>query len=184
MSDGTQWIDLGPIQGPIGPPGPTGPQGATGTVGADGPQGEQGEQGVQGPVGPQGDPGPEGPRGPQGAPGDPYGNPVLAIGSIVHWRPARNTYDRHAICKPAVVCGVWDEAHNLLSLHVLGSAGPTMFFDEVPTGWEPGQWHYLTDCPYSFILRRPDGVSVYQAGYRSHVTFPATRSLILGGIPT
>src|SRR5262245_4953856 len=182
VSDGNMWIDCGPFQGPVGPQGPLGPVGPQGPVGADGPTGPMGPAGPQGATGATGPVGPEGPRGPQGVPGDPYGSPVLAIGSIVHWRPAENTFDRQGICKPAVVLGVWDEYHNLLSLHVLGSQGPTMLFDEVPTGWLPGQWHYIIDCPYSFTLRRADGLTTYSSnGYRDHITFPPTQPLVLGG---
>jgi hypothetical protein len=121
------------LQGPIGPPG------AAGAVGPTGPPGPQGATG---------------PRGPQGAPGDPYGNPILAIGSIIHWRPAENTYDRYGLCKPAVVLGVWNETYNLLNLHVLGTfGGPTPLVDQVPTGSGPGQWHFLSDCPYGMTIK-------------------------------
>ena len=71
--DGTQWINAGPIQGPIGPAGPVGPegppgpQGIQGPAGADsvvpGPPGSTGPAGGTGPQGPQGDPGPQGPAG-------------------------------------------------------------------------------------------------------------------------
>jgi Collagen triple helix repeat (20 copies) len=97
--NGTTWIDIGPIQGPVGPagptgaqgaPGPTGPQGPIGNTGATGPQGPQGiqgpkgdqgatgatgatgaqgVQGVAGPTGPQGPIGNTGPAGPQGIQG-------------------------------------------------------------------------------------------------------------------
>lgn len=173
-SDGSVWFDCGPIQGPIGPVGPQGPLGATGPTGPQGAQGVPGPQGQQGPTGPQGDPGAEGPRGPQGLPGDPYGSPILAIGSIVHWRPHHTTYDRQGLCKPAVVCGVWDEYHNLLSLHVLGSQGPTLLLDEVPTGSGPGRWHYIPDCPYGFMIRQPDQTPAVRSERRNgyHQTFP------------
>ena len=51
---GTEWVDVGPIQGPkgdtgaTGPKGDTGPQGSAGTTGAAGPQGPQGPQGPAG----------------------------------------------------------------------------------------------------------------------------------------
>jgi|SRR5580765_456559 len=182
-SDGHIWTDCGPFVGPTGPTGPQGPQGAQGVPGPMGPQGQTGPVGPQGAQGPQGVPGPVGPEGPRGLPGDPYGTPILAIGSMVHWRPQPTTHDRYGLCKPAVCCGIWDEAHNLLSLHVLGSAGPTMFYDEVPTGLGPGQWHYIVDCTYDFTLRRPDGSAAQSRnGYRDHATFPPTQPLILGGI--
>jgi hypothetical protein len=98
--DGTQWNNLGPIQGPPGetgaqgpqgnpgatgatgpagpqglqglpgPTGPTGPQGVKGDTGLTGPQGTQGIQGIPGTPGATGPTGPEGPTGPQGVPGD------------------------------------------------------------------------------------------------------------------
>lgn len=75
--DGSQWVSLGPIQGPkgdTGPQGPQGPEGPQGETGPQGPQGEKGDQGDQGPQGPegeQGDIGPQGPEGPAGPQGDP-----------------------------------------------------------------------------------------------------------------
>jgi len=60
-----QYINAGPIQGPVGPQGPPGVQGP------EGPQGPQGLQGTQGPAGADSTvPGPEGPQGPQGIKGD------------------------------------------------------------------------------------------------------------------
>jgi hypothetical protein len=152
--NGSAWIDSGLVRGPAGPNGPQGPAGAQGPSGPQGPQGQPGAQGAvgpQGPAGAQGPPGVQGPRGPQGPPGDPFGTPVLAIGAIVHWRPAHATYDRYGFCKPAVVLFVPNEPNNLLSLHVLGSLGGVdPFMDQVPTGSEAGQWHFIGDCPYSF----------------------------------
>lgn len=52
---GTEWVDVGSIQGP------TGPQGLQGDVG---PQGFQGDTGPEGPTGPTGALGPTGPTGP------------------------------------------------------------------------------------------------------------------------
>jgi hypothetical protein len=152
--NGTTWVDVGLMRGPAGPTGPEGAmgpagvQGPQGIPGPGGPQGAQGETGLTGPMGPQG------PRGPQGSPGDPYGAPLLAIGAIVHWRPARNTYDRYGFCKPAVVLWVADEYNNILALHVLGTqGGPEAFLhDRVPTGHNAGQWHFIVDCPYSFSV--------------------------------
>jgi len=152
-STGTAWLDLGPIQGPQGSQGAQGPPGVQGPTGAPGPQGTPGATGAVGPTGPPGPQGATGPRGPQGAPGDPYGNPILAIGSIVHWRPHEVTYDRYGLCKPAVVLGVWNQTYNLLNLHVLGTVGgPTPLVDQVPTGSGPGQWHFLSDCPYGMTF--------------------------------
>jgi Collagen triple helix repeat (20 copies) len=70
--NGTTWIDIGLIQGPVGPTGaagPTGPQGpagAQGNIGATGAQGPAGATGAQGPTGATGN---TGPAGPQGNPG-------------------------------------------------------------------------------------------------------------------
>lgn len=81
---GTNWENLGNIQGPAGPTGaagaqgPQGIQGPVGPIGPAGPQGEQGPEGPQGqigPVGPQGEIGPEGQKGDQGDPG-PALNPM------------------------------------------------------------------------------------------------------------
>lgn len=51
---GSDWQDVGNIQGPPGPAGPQGPTGARGPAGADG---ETGPAGARGPAGPQGPPG-------------------------------------------------------------------------------------------------------------------------------
>lgn len=53
----TQWIDIGPLQGPQGPQGEQGVQGVQGEQGIQGPQGEQGIQGLQGNKGDKGDQG-------------------------------------------------------------------------------------------------------------------------------
>lgn len=75
--DGTEWDNLGPLEGPPGPQGPAGPQGATGTPGATGPAGPAGPTGPAGPQGLEGDPGPTGPTGSPGATGPqgPQGDP-------------------------------------------------------------------------------------------------------------
>jgi len=73
--NGTQWEDVGTIQGPQGPAGPQGPQGQqgvqgpTGATGATGAMGPQGPQGSAGPQGPTGATGPQGPQGEQGEQG-------------------------------------------------------------------------------------------------------------------
>ena len=145
------WADLGPIQGPAGPTGPEGPMGpagAQGPQGIPGPVGPQGAQGVPGPAGPMG---PQGPQGPQGPPGNPYGSPLLAVGAVVHWRPERSTHDRYGFCKPAIVLWVPDEYNNILALNVLGTQGSPQPFlqDRVPTGYDAGEWHFISNCPYS-----------------------------------
>jgi hypothetical protein len=71
---GTEWINVGSIQGPTGPAGPegaTGPTGADSTVeGPTGPTGPVGEEGPTGPTGATGPTGPsDGPTGPTGATG-------------------------------------------------------------------------------------------------------------------
>ena len=74
--DGTQWNNVGKIQGPQGEQGPQGPKGDPGETGPQGPQGEtgptgpQGEPGETGPQGPKGDPGETGPQGPEGPQGE------------------------------------------------------------------------------------------------------------------
>lgn len=76
--DGSNWNNVGAIQGPQGEQGAQGeqgiqgPQGIQGEQGIAGPQGEtgpQGEQGLQGIPGPQGEQGVAGPQGPQGEAG-------------------------------------------------------------------------------------------------------------------
>lgn len=53
IADGSQWFNVGIVEGVVGP---TGPQGAQGPQGPQGPQGQQGEQGPIGPTGPAGSP--------------------------------------------------------------------------------------------------------------------------------
>jgi len=107
---------------------------------------------------------------------------VLAIGAIVHWRPHLTTNDRYAPCKPAVVLGVWDEAHNLLSIEVLGHGqGTAPLFDKVTTGNLPGQWHYISDCAFSFMIGATDTPSGAVQSTNGHVTFPELRTLVSGG---
>ena len=76
--NGTDWDDVGQIQGPPGPAGPTGPQGptgatgatgATGPIGPTGPAGANGSNGAQGIQGIQGVPGATGATGATGAAG-------------------------------------------------------------------------------------------------------------------
>jgi len=76
--NGTSWVSVGQIQGPVGPQGPigltgatgsTGPQGAAGSQGPAGPIGPQGPQGATGPAGSIGQQGPQGPMGSIGATG-------------------------------------------------------------------------------------------------------------------
>jgi Collagen triple helix repeat (20 copies) len=66
---GTEWSNVGPIQGPTGPAGATGSQGPPGATGTQGPQGIQGPQGPQGAIGPPGTTGVQGPPGAQGTQG-------------------------------------------------------------------------------------------------------------------
>jgi hypothetical protein len=67
--DGSQWDNVGPIQGPAGPQGEQGLQGVQGVQGLQGEVGPQGPIGLTGPAGPQGEVGLAGPQGPQGATG-------------------------------------------------------------------------------------------------------------------
>lgn len=152
-SNGSAWIDTGLVRGPAGPSGPIGPQGSPGPQGPAGVAGAAGAQGPAGPTGPPGPVGPQGPQGPQGAPGDPFGTPVLAVGSMIHWRPPPAVYDRYGLCKPAVVLYVADQLNNLVNCVVLGTHGsPVIFFDKVPEGTGDGQWHYISACPYADVL--------------------------------
>lgn len=57
---GSEWVNVGPVQGPEGPQGPAGPQGPQGPAGADGAAGPQGPEGPQGPAGPAGADGADG----------------------------------------------------------------------------------------------------------------------------
>lgn len=66
---GTEWVNVGTIQGPIGPTGAVGAAGPTGPTGQPGPTGGQGTQGATGPTGAQGIQGLTGPTGLQGADG-------------------------------------------------------------------------------------------------------------------
>lgn len=79
-----QWVNIGPVEGPVGPVGPQGPQGAQGVQGAKGDTGAQGPAGAKGDTGndgPQGIAGPQGPIGPQGDQG-PAGEPAVLVGSF------------------------------------------------------------------------------------------------------
>lgn len=78
--DGAAWVDVGPIQGPIGPTGPTGATGATGPTGPMGPQGIPGAAGANGAAGPIG---PTGPMGPAGPPGSGGGSGVAGEWSVL-----------------------------------------------------------------------------------------------------
>ena len=67
--NGSNWQNVGSIQGPAGATGATGPQGTAGLTGATGPQGPQGPAGLTGATGatgPQGPAGLNGVTGPQG----------------------------------------------------------------------------------------------------------------------
>lgn len=70
VSEGSNWITVGPIRGPEGPAGPKGDDGNTGATGSTGDIGPQGIQGDPGPEGPQGDQGIQGQTGPQGDVGE------------------------------------------------------------------------------------------------------------------
>jgi hypothetical protein len=148
-SNGSQWLDLGLFrgatgaQGPIGPTGPQGPTGAQGTPGTPGATGSQGPPGIAGPQGPQGIQGPPGINGLNG--------PTLAIGTVVHWRPNPNTYDRYGLCKPAIILRVLDPTNLLIDAVVLGTTdGPIHLVDQVPhSTTASGNWHYQPECPFS-----------------------------------
>ena len=67
--NGTEFVDVGKVQGPQGPAGEAGPAGEKGEKGDQGEVGPQGEQGIQGPAGETGPQGPAGEAGPAGADG-------------------------------------------------------------------------------------------------------------------
>ena len=67
----SQWVDIGPLEGPRGPQGPHGPQGPQGIEGPQGVQGLQGPKGEEGPIGATGMQGPAGTQGPMGPIGPP-----------------------------------------------------------------------------------------------------------------
>jgi hypothetical protein len=71
--DGTQWVNVGNIQGPQGIAGATGPQGPTGAAGA------QGIQGLTGPTGPTGATGPAGEGGELGSYGTFYSTATQSL---------------------------------------------------------------------------------------------------------
>jgi hypothetical protein len=178
VSNGARWDDWGQFQGPQGIQGPVGPQGIPGQPGPPGAQGAAGPTGPQGISGTNGVPGPQGPAGPQGPPGDPFGQPVLAIGAMVHWRPFEMTYQRYGLCKPAVILGIWDEIQNTLSLHVLGTfGGPVPLVDHVENGLGSGHWHYIADCPYSPLMDQSRPFVAQSQRSNGHAVLVAPRTL-------
>src|SRR5262249_14235118 len=93
--------------------------------------------------------------------------------------PFRMTKNLYGLCKPAIVLGVWDEFHNLLSLHVIGTlGGPAELIDQCYTGHGDGQWHYISDCPYSFTFREPDKM-VATATSNGTAVFPALATQVI-----
>jgi hypothetical protein len=73
---------------------------------------------------------------------------------IVHWRPTRNTYDRYGLCKPAVCTEVFDAVADIINMIVLGTSGsPVLLYDQVIHGIDDGEWHFISDCPYSQSAR-------------------------------
>ena len=85
--NGSEWVNVGRIQGPFGPIGPQGPigaQGLQGPIGDTGPQGFRGSdglRGVKGDVGPRGTTGPQGAQGAQGPAGT-NGTSVVILGTF------------------------------------------------------------------------------------------------------
>lgn len=154
-SSGTAWVDTGLLRGPQGVQGPAGPVGAAGPQGQQGVPGPVGAQGPQGNPGPQGPQGPQGPIGPQGPAGNPAGQPLLAIGAIVHWRPQNSVFDRYGLCKPAVVVEIINQPLTVLNIAVITpqlNQGPVMLYDQVVEGYTEGFWHFISACPYSQSL--------------------------------
>ncbi len=71
ISDASQWIVIGQLQGPQGDTGVSGAEGPTGPHGPDGADGPRGPTGAEGPEGVEGIEGPRGQQGVQGQPGHP-----------------------------------------------------------------------------------------------------------------
>ena len=128
----SDWVDVGPLEGPQGA---TGPIGDTGEIGPTGPTGAQGEAGgPTGPTGAQGPTGQQGIRGIQGIQGElgPTG-PTGPVGFI--WR------------------GAWADNQNYLARSVVTYDGRTWFtntFENVSgVGFFPGaagsNWSLLAD---------------------------------------
>jgi len=69
---------------------------------------------------------------------------------------------------------------------VLGyGAGPVPLIDRCLTGHAEGQWHFIVDCPYSFMMNQSTPyteVAPLLARTNGHVTFPATTTLVTGGV--
>ena len=159
--NGTVWVDIGPIQGPVGATGPPGTPGPTGPPGADstvpGPTGAQGPQGPQGPTGPTGSPkaiqvttggtGPQGPAGPTG----PQGNPG-ATGSTGPQGPAG----------PTVVS---TDAGNKA---ILGSDAKIFVPDPTPTIWSARLRSYNSVMNPNFEVDQINaGITVANANART-----------------
>jgi hypothetical protein len=92
---GSEFENLGSIQGPPGDTGPAGPTGATGPAGPTGDTGPAGPAGATGPAGPTGDTGPAGPTGDTGPTG-PAGatGPAGPAGTVFYTEitPATNVW--------------------------------------------------------------------------------------------
>lgn len=101
---GTEWENVGEIQGPAGPQGAPGPQGPPGAKGDTGAKGNPGPQGIRGPEGPEGPQGPTGPKGATGATGatGPQGPagpaPAVYTGALIwsgpRYNPPTNQFTR------------------------------------------------------------------------------------------
>ena len=128
----SEWIDVGPLEGPQGATGPIGDTGELGPTGPTGPSGEPG--GPTGPTGAQGPTGQQGIRGIQGIQGElgPTG-PTGPVGFI--WR------------------GAWADNQNYLDRSVVTYEGKTWFTDTFENvsgvGFFPGaagsNWSLLAD---------------------------------------
>jgi hypothetical protein len=166
---GTEWINLGPVQGAQGPPGPQGPagaegpQGPQGPVGPQGPKGDQGDDsivpGPEGPEGPQGETGPAGPTGPQGPPGASSGTLVQAYWNYKSGTGAPGTGNIH-IAQPTLWISEIDvEGFNRTPGFEATSVGDTLILRDISGAIYQGIISAITDngVYWTFVLTDTSG---------------------------
>jgi hypothetical protein len=101
MWDGYEWMNEGPVRGPVGPEGPEGPPGPKGDTGDQGPTGSDGSTGPTGATGPAGPKGDKGDRGDTGLTG-----PTGATGPSGVWIGTQSAYDALTTKNPAVLYAI------------------------------------------------------------------------------
>ena len=144
--DGSQWLNVGPLQGPTGPTGATGPTGPTGDIGPTGATGPTGDIGPTGATGPTGDIGPTGATGPTGDTG-PTG-PTGPTGDI---GPTGATGPTGTIQTNSAVTGLFETAN------VVASATPSSTNIDVKTS---SVWYYTSNASANFSVNvRGDGTT-------------------------